>query len=142
MTRRPTTTNAFAALSGLALLSMAACHGAPRTPEPTPDMAEIAGTYALVSVDAKPVPAMVSHDGTALEVRSGAFTFGADGRCSTRTVFVPPSGRETVRDVDAVFAKNGSRLTMWWSGGGMTTGSVDGNTFTMDNEGMVFVYRR
>ena len=25
---------------------------------------------------------------------------------------------------------------------GMTTGSVDGNIFTMHNEGMVFVYRK
>jgi hypothetical protein len=31
---------------------------------------------------------------------------------------------------------------MRWDGAGMTTGSVDGNIFTMHNEGMVFVYRK
>ena len=142
MTIRATITHALAVLSGLAALSTTACHGTQRTPQPTPDMAEIAGTYALVSVDAKPLPATVTHEGAMLEIRSGAFTFGAGGRCSTRTVFVAPSGREVVREVDAVYAKDGSRLTMWWSGAGTTSGSMDGNTFSMDNEGMSFLYRR
>ena len=31
---------------------------------------------------------------------------------------------------------------MQWQGAGMTTGTVEGNTFTMENEGMVFVYQR
>jgi hypothetical protein len=105
-------------------------------------MAEVAGTYALVSVDGRPVPAMVSHEGAALEVRSGSFNIGIDGRCSTTTVFVPPSGREVAREVRAVYAKDGSRLTIWWDGAGTTTGTVDGATFTMDNEGIAFVYRR
>jgi hypothetical protein len=34
------------------------------------------------------------------------------------------------------------RRTCWWDGAGTTTGTVDGTTFTMDNEGMLFVYRR
>lgn len=125
-----------------AMLSLVACQGASRTPRPTPDMAEVAGTYALVSVDANPLPATVNHGGTALEVRSGSFTIGADGRCSSTTVFLPPSGRETVREVHAVFAKDGATLTMWWEGAGTTTGAVDGNTFTLHNEGLLFLYRR
>ena len=129
-------------LASLAMLAPFACQTAPRSPQPTPDMAEIAGKYALVSVDGKPVPAMVSHESASLEVRSGSFIMGVDGRCSTTTVFVPPSGREVTREVGAVFAKDGPRLTFWWDGAGTTTGTVDGTTFTMDNEGMVFVYRR
>jgi hypothetical protein len=129
-------------LASLALLCTVACRAAPRPPQPTPDMAEVAGTYALVSVDGRPVPAMVSHEGAALEVRSGSFNIGIDGRCSTTTVFVPPSGREVAREVRAVYAKDGSRLTIWWDGAGTTTGTVDGTTFTMVNEGMEFVYRR
>jgi len=46
------------------------------------------GIYALVSVNGNKVPASVSHDGTALQVRSGTFTIKADGTCSTKTVFV------------------------------------------------------
>lgn len=133
---------AVLSLLSLALLSHAGCQVAARTPQPTPDMAEIAGSYALVSVDAKQLPAAVMHGEASVEVRSGTFTFGADGRCSTRTVFVPPNGQEVVREVGAVYSKAGAKLTMWWDGAGATTGSVEGNTFTMDNEGMLFVYRR
>ena len=31
---------------------------------------------------------------------------------------------------------------MKWQGAGLTTGTVEGNTFTMDNEGMLFVYKK
>ena len=92
-------------LAAAIALASGACHGVTRPPQPTPDMAEIAGTYALVRVDGKEIPASVLHEGTALEVRSGSFTFGADGTCSTVTVFVPPSGREATREVTATYAK-------------------------------------
>jgi len=104
--------------------------------------AEPTGVYALVSVNGNAVPASISHDGTALQVRSGSFTIKADGTCGTKTVFVPPSGQEATRDVSATYTKEGSKLTMQWQGAGMTTGTIEGNTFTMDNEGMVFVYRK
>lgn len=100
------------------------------------------GVYALVSVNGNPVPASVSHDGTALQVRSGAFTIKSDGTCSTKTVFVPPSGSEVAREVSATYTKEGSKLTMQWKGAGTTTGTIEGSTLTMDNEGMVFVYKK
>jgi hypothetical protein len=31
---------------------------------------------------------------------------------------------------------------MKWEGAGITTGTIDGDTFTMDNVEMVFVYRK
>jgi hypothetical protein len=71
-----------------------------------------------------------------------SFTVKADGTCATSTVFVPPSGKEATRDVSATHTKEGSKLTMQWQGAGMTTGTIEGNTFTMDNEGMVFVYKK
>jgi hypothetical protein len=70
------------------------------------------GVYALVSVNGSAVRASVSHDGTALQVRSGTFTIKADGTCSTKTVFVPPSGQEATRDVSATYTKEGSKLAM------------------------------
>ena len=101
-----------------------------------------AGVYALVSVNGKQVPASVSHDGVALQVRSGTFTLKADGTCSTRTIFVPPSGSATTNEVSATYTKDGSKLTMQWQGAGTTTGTIEGNTFTMNNEGLTFVYRK
>jgi hypothetical protein len=100
------------------------------------------GVYALVTVDGKPVPASVDHDGVKLQVRSGTFTLKADGTCGTKTIFVPPSGPEATREVSATYTKEGSKLTMQWEGAGTTTGTIEGNTFTMDNVGMVFVYRK
>ena len=101
-----------------------------------------AGIYALATVDGNKVPASVSHDGVALQVRSGTFSIKADGTCGTKTIFVPPSGPEVTREVSATYTKEGSKLTMQWEGTGITTGTIEGNTFTMDNAGMVFVYRK
>ena len=103
---------------------------------------DFAGVYALVSVNGNPVPASVSHEGATLQVRSGTFTIKADATCSTKTVFVPPSGSEATREVSATYTQEGSKLTMRWKGAGTTTGTIQGNTFTMNNEGMVFVYRK
>jgi hypothetical protein len=103
---------------------------------------EPTGVYTLVSVNGNKMPASVSHDGTAVQVRSGSFTIKADGTCGTTTVFVPPSGKEVTRDVSATYTKEGSKLTLQWQGAGVTTGTIEGGTFTMDNEGMVFVYKK
>ena len=96
---------------------------------------DLTGVYALVSVNGKNVPTSVSHEGTALQVRSGSFTIKADGTCGTKTIFVPPNAAETTQEVNATYTKEGSNLTMQWQGAGTTTGTVDGNTFTMENEG-------
>jgi hypothetical protein len=101
-----------------------------------------AGIYNLKSVDGHDVPAKVSHDGHQVEVRSGVFTINSDGTCGTTTVFVPPNGSEITRKVDATYTQSGSKLTMRWKGAGMTAGTVEGDTFTMNNEGMIFVYRK
>jgi hypothetical protein len=57
-------------------------------------------------------------------------------------VFVPPSGQEVTREVSATYTRQGATLTMQWQGAGRTTGTLTDNTFTMDNEGMLFVYRK
>ncbi len=112
-------------------------------PQATADKgADLSGVYSLVSVNGKNLPASVSHDGVALQVRSGAFTLGPDGTCGSKMVFVPPSGKEVTREVSATYTREGAKLTMQWKGAGKTTGTIETNTFTMNNEGMVFVYRK
>jgi len=108
----------------------------------TPGGVEAAGQYVLVSVDGKDIPATVSHGGVSLKVLSGAFTINADGTCRSKTVFVPPNGTKIEREVDATYSMAGSTLTMQWEGAGITIGTVEGNTFTMDNEGMLFIYEK
>jgi hypothetical protein len=103
---------------------------------------DVSGTYTLVTVNGSKTPAVVSHEGAKLEVRSGTFTIKADGTCSSRMIFVPPSGTESTREVTATYTREGSTLHMKWKGAGKTQGTVEGNTFTMNNEGMIFVYEK
>lgn len=103
---------------------------------------DLTGTYTLLTVNGTQVPTTVAHDGVNLQVRSGSFSLNADGTCSTKTVFVPPSGAETTREASATYTRDGSKLTMRWQGAGMTTGTLASSVFTMNNEGMVLVYRK
>lgn len=100
------------------------------------------GSFALVSVDGNKVPSTVQHGGPPLTVKSGIFIINADGTCSSTVVFSPPSGGEVSRVVKATYARQGPTLTMKWEGAGTTTGTIEGDTFTMNNEGMIFTYRR
>lgn len=103
---------------------------------------DIAGVYTLVSVDGKKLPATIAHEGVNLEIRSGSFTIQGDGTCGSKMVFVPPNGAEATREVAASYVRDGAKLHMQWKGAGRTEGSVEGGTFTMNNEGMVLVYRK
>jgi hypothetical protein len=106
------------------------------------DTAGAVGEYSLVSIDGKDLPATVNHGGATLQVLSGTFTIDARGKCKSKTVFVPPGGSEVEREVAAKYTAAGSELTMRWEGAGVTVGTVEGNTFTMNNEGMLFVYEK
>lgn len=101
-----------------------------------------AGAYALVSVDGKNVPCSVQHDGHSLAVHSGAFTINGDNTCVSKMDFTAPNGVKASREVKATYTQKGDTLTMKWEGAGMTEGTVKGNTFTMNNEGMVLAYRK
>jgi len=88
------------------------------------------------------VPCEISHEGTAMAVKSGTFTITADGHCSSRMIFSVGSRKDMDLERKASYASVGAELTMQWEGAGMTMGSVHDNTFTMTNEGMVFSYRK
>jgi hypothetical protein len=53
-----------------------------------------------------------------------------------------PSRGDSAAEVKATYTRQGSTLTMQWEGAGTTTGTVQGDTFTMNNEGMAFAYRK
>lgn len=100
------------------------------------------GTYNLVSVDGKQVPCVLQHEGQSPTVKSGSFIINPDGTCSSKVDFSLPSGGHSSREVKATYTRQGSKLTMQWEGAGLTTGTVEGDTFTMNNEGMIFAYRK
>ena len=49
-----------------------------------------------------------------------------------------PQGHEVNRVVNATYTVSGRELTMHWKGAGWTKGILKDNTFTMNNEGMIF----
>jgi hypothetical protein len=108
----------------------------------SPQAGTVAGVFELQSVDGKPLPADVSHQGRPLTVVSGRMTFEPDGNCRSETVFRPGAGKEVKRQVAAVCTQQGSKLEMRWKGAGRTAGVIEGDTFTMNNEGMIFRYRK
>ncbi len=107
-----------------------------------PSSTDIAGNYELVSVNGAPVPATVLHGDSRIEIHSGSFQIRADGTLSTTSVFSPPSGGKRAQKSHATYTRNGPNLVMLWQGAGENTGRLDGETFTMDNHGMIFVYSR
>lgn len=63
------------------------------------------------------------------------------GRISD-TVFGPPKGEVVHRRVEASYTQSGNELLLRWKGAGMTKGTLGDESFTMDNEGMIFAYRK
>ena len=100
------------------------------------------GVYTLASVDGKNVPCDLTHEGRDVTVKSGVFTITADGHCRSQVTFSMPSRGEMSQEVKATYTRQGAELTMQWEGAGTTLGVVNGSTFTMTNEDMVFAYRK
>ncbi len=97
------------------------------------------GTYTLATVDGKKVPCTVQHEGHTMTIKSGSFIINADGTCSSKMSL---EGRDAAIEVKATYTREGPKLTMKWQGAGMTIGTVEGDTFTMNNEGLVLAYRK
>jgi hypothetical protein len=100
------------------------------------------GVYALVSVDGNSLPCSLTHEGASPTIKSGTFTITADSHCRSQITFSLPARGDMSREVNATYTRRGAELTMQWEGAGVTMGNVQGNTFTMTNEGMVFAYRK
>lgn len=67
--------------------------------------------------------------------------FNPDGTCTSKMVF-SVAGKENKRDVNASYTRQGTNITMQWQGAGKTIGWLQDNSFTMNNEGMIFVFRK
>ncbi len=74
-----------------------------------------------------------------MTISSGSFSINADGTCSSKMSL---AGRDQPMEVNATYTREGPKLTMKWQGAGTTEGTVEGNAFTMTNEGMVLAYRK
>ena len=129
------------ALSLLAVLLLLALTGCKNSPRATAAI-HPAGVYTLISVDGKSVPCNLTHEGVVMIVKSGSFTINADGTCHSFSIFAVPPHPDVHREVNATYTQDGAELTMRWQRAGMTKGQINGNEFTMNNEGMIFFYRK
>ena len=107
-----------------------------------PDAPDVSGVYTLVSVDNARLPATVAHGKDSILIHSGRFTINDDGTCSSVMVFNLASSPRVTREVHARFTQQGFKLNMQWEGAGRTVGTVQGNRFSMVNEGVTLVYQR
>jgi hypothetical protein len=103
---------------------------------------EPAGTYALVSINGNKLPYTPPHEGGAPEVQSSAMTLKADGTFTSTVTYGMPGGKSSSHDFSGTFTCEDTRLTLRWNGAGLTILKLEGNSFTMDNEGILFTYRK
>lgn len=146
--KRRQTTRHLLQLCWLPLFMVLVCAGCKQDAKVAADTKTVAatatdinpvGTYTLVTVDGNKVPYTVQHEGHTMTIESGSFIINADGTCSSKMSL---AGRDTAIEVKATYTREGPKLTMKWQGAGTTIGTVAGDTFTMNNEGMVLAYRK
>lgn len=99
------------------------------------------GVYKLISVDGKNVPCTINHDGRAMNVQTGTFMISTNGQI-TSVMNISAGDKKRSIETHATYTEKNSELTMKWQNAGTTKGRVAGNTFTMTNEGMVYVYQK
>src|SRR5215475_14274225 len=97
-----------------------------------------AGTYTLATINGQKLPCTPPHEGGAPEVRAGTLTLNADGTFKSAMSYAMPSGKLASRDFSGTYTSDGPRLRLKWKGAGTTVATINGNTFTMDNEGVLF----
>jgi hypothetical protein len=131
----------IAALGLLALLLSLALTGCKHSPRPSANV-NPAGVYSLINVDGQSLPCRIKHDGADLTIKSGSFTITTNGQCQSVMTFSPPNHADIRHEVSATYTQNGAELTMHWERAGVTKGRINGNQFTMNNEGMVLTYQK
>lgn len=127
---------ALCVLAGLLLCVLA------RGQDTKAPLAKPAGVYALVSVDGKAIPCTINHGQQVMLVQAGSFTITNNQCFSRMVVSVGDRTNSVTCDTQATYTIKDSKLDMLWRNGGRTQGEISGNTFTMANEGMTFVYRK
>jgi hypothetical protein len=107
----------------------------------------VAGTWRLQTVNGLPLPFTLSETGMDKEeLISEVITLAAPGSLTIVTAFRYTTGSnvfsESIPD-EGTYAVDGSTVTITWDSDGSTsTATVSGNTMTLQDIGLTFVYRR
>ena len=126
------------------ILAIAVACGSDSPTQPT--NASIAGTWALTSVNATGLPFVVSQTATdKVELVGDVVTATATGTYTEMFTF-----RETLNGVvtttsqpdNGTYSINGNAITLTSSTNGSITGALSGNTFTLVDQGFVFLFTK
>ena len=107
----------------------------------------LVGTWRLQTVSGQPIPYVLEQDaGRKVELTGETVTLLASGRQTMVTSFrVTEGGKVTLEDVPAPgsYTVNNSTLTITFDADtDIYTAIVNGNTMTIDDIGLTFLYRR
>jgi len=103
----------------------------------------VADTYNLVLVDGHAIPYAPMHEGQRVpEVVSGSLTLNGNGTFVSSMSYAKPAGGTFSRDFKGTYTQKGAEYILKWEGAGKTSVTIEGNTLTMNNEGMPFVYEK
>ncbi len=131
----------YSKLVKLGLLVLGLCPPAGQAASDTTQTSDHQGTYTLVTVNGNKLPYPVSHEDGAPQVLSGAITLNADGTFTSVSSYKLPTGVIS-QQLNGTYTRDGSRLSLQWKGAGTTISTLEGNTFTIDNnEGLLLGYR-
>lgn len=127
----------------LVTLVLVAC-GGDSTTQPT--MASVAGTWNLQSVNGAALPYTISQSGSDSELLTGdVITATSSGSFTEITTYrVTQSGQtstQTSSDAGS-FSLNGTAVSFAFNSGSTGTGTLNGNTFTIAEGGVSFLYRK
>jgi hypothetical protein len=107
---------------------------------------DIAGTYALQTVDGMSLPALVLQAGNeSVEILNGEILLRANGtfRSSINRRDTVAGTSTTTEQVDeGEWGRTGSALTLFFPDGDRDAATVNGGTLTVNSAGFVFVFVR
>ena len=100
------------------------------------------GIYNLITIDGNNLPYTPSHEGNTLQVQSSTFILNTDAAFEMTMTYKRQSGEIFNQDFSGTYTLNNYTFTFHWQGAGKNTAALEGDSFTMNNEGLLFLYRK
>jgi hypothetical protein len=127
----------------MVLMVVGLCLPAGRAASDKSQTSDHQGIYTLVTIDGNKLPYAPPHEGGAPQilVLAGTITLNADGTFASAMTYDLPAG-VTSQQFSGTYTRDGSRFSLRWKGAGTSAATLEGSTFTMDNEGSLFAYRK
>ena len=100
------------------------------------------GTYTLDTINGRKLPFNPLPRIAATEFSSGAITLQADGSFTSAISYRTPEGKISKRDASGSYTNAGTSFRLQYTGRGAATATLEGNTFTVNDDDMKLVYRK